>query len=99
MADKDTVIVGTNREVYAQVFLSLDETPHYVLADKSYGQNMASQLGSRNIRGSQAIPAYDEQGNSQYIIADNIAYFYVKHEKDADLNEAIINLPGSILAN
>ena len=97
MADKEVeqqaIVKGTNREVYAEVYLSLDETPHYVLPNKGYGQNLATQIGSRNMRGVQAVPAYDKDGNSQYIIADNIAYFIVKREKDTDLNEAIMSLP------
>lgn len=83
---------GTNKEVYAEVYLISDEVPHYILPNKAYGQTLPTQIGSRVTRGPQAIPAYTAEGKLHYLLADNISYLYVKHEKDTDLVDTIVNL-------
>lgn len=70
-----------NREAYAEVYVGSGD-PHYVLFDSSYGSNLANQIGSRNARGVQAIPAYDANLKKHYIIADNMLYLNVVYEKD-----------------
>ena len=78
-----------NREAYAEVYVGSGD-PHYVLYDGTMGVNLASQIGSRNVRGSQAIPAYDANLRKHYIIADTVRYFKVYHEQDADANKDLV---------
>lgn len=84
--------VKLNREAYAEVYVGAGD-PHYVLADKTYGADMASQIGSRNTRGVQAIPAYDKEGKSKhYLIADNIMYFTVFNELSEGAIDALVSM-------
>lgn len=80
-----------NREAYAEVYVGAGD-PHYVLYDDSFGVSLASQIGSRNSRGSQAVPAYDAELNKHYIIADNIMYFKVYREQDAAANKDLVSM-------
>ena len=79
-----------NREAYAEVYVGAGD-PHYVLYDDSFGVSLASQIGSRNSRGSQSIPAYDASLRKHYIIADNILYFNVYREQDANANKDLVS--------
>lgn len=74
-----------NREVYAEAYVGFND-PHYILYNGGYGEDIANQIGSRNSRGAQAIPEVDNKGvnNGVYLIADNILYFKVVSEKDAN---------------
>lgn len=79
-----------NREAYAEVYVGAGD-PHYVLYDDSFGVSLATQIGSRNSRGSQSIPAFDAEMHKHYIIADNILYFKVYHEQDANANKDLVS--------
>lgn len=79
-----------NREAYAEVYVGAGD-PHYVLYDDAFGVSLATQIGSRNSRGSQSLAAYDANLNKHYIIADNIMYFNVVREKDETAKQELVS--------
>lgn len=79
-----------NREAYAEVYVGAGD-PHYVLYDDAFGVTLATQIGSRNSRGSQSLVAYDANLKKHYIIADNILYFNVVREKDETAKQELVS--------